>query len=80
MLMQQMQSWQQLLLQLDAMLPDLGIAVNAGLAAPQAPAPAPEGGEGKKEPGTAEERVAKHESDTALTAKARQRAAKASSV
>ena len=82
MLMQQMQQWQQLLLQLDAMLPQLGIAMNAGLAAPEAPAPAPAegGGAGKKKPGSAEERAARHETDTTLTAKARQKAAKSTSV
>ena len=80
MMMQQMQQWQQLLLQLDAMAPEMGIAVAAGLAQPQAPAPAPTGGGGKTEPGTAEERAARHETDTTLTAKARQNAASVASV
>ena len=79
-MMQQMQMYQQLLMQLDAMLPGMGIAVQAGLAQPEPPQPLPQGGGGSSEPGTAEERAARHESDTALTAKARQRAASQASV
>jgi hypothetical protein len=77
--MQQMQMWEQLLMQLDQMFPQLGIAVQAGLAAPMPAQPLPAGG-APTEPGTAEERAARTESDTTLTSKARQRAAKQASV
>lgn len=75
MLMQQMQAMMQVIMQADAMMPELQLAARAGLA-PQQPmqAPQPQGG-GEKPQGTAEERAARHESDTTLTAKARQRAA-----
>lgn len=77
-LMQQMQMWQQMLMQLDMTFPDMGIAAQAGLA-PVEPQPLPEGG-GSTEPGTAEERAARHDSDTTLTAKARKKAASQASV
>ena len=81
-MMQQMQHWAQLLMQLDQMIPEAGIAVQAGLADPSAmpaPGPAPEGAV-KKEAGTSEERAARNESDTTRTAKARQKAANQASI
>ena len=78
-MMQQFQQMQQIIMQLDQMMPGYGIAAQAGLADPMAAQPMPAGG-APMEPGTAEERAARTESDTTLTAKARQRAASQASV
>lgn len=77
-LMQQFQQMQMIIMQLDQMLPGYGIAAQAGLAEP-AMQPLPTGG-APTEQGTPEERAARTETDTALTAKARQRAASQASV
>lgn len=79
MMMQQFQQMQMMIMQLDQMFPEYGIAAQAGLAAPMPAQPLPAGG-APTEPGTAEERAARTESDTTLTAKARQKAAKQASV
>ena len=79
MMMQQMQAMMQVIAQTDAMFPELQLAARAGLAEPQMGAPAPQGG-GEKMQGTAEERAARKETDTALTAKARMKAAKQAQV
>lgn len=80
-LMQQVQRMQQTIMQADEMLPQLGLAVQAGLADPaeamqrQAAAPS-----GKKESGTPEERAAKTDTDSTLAAKARTKAAQQAKV
>lgn len=79
-LMQQVQRMQQIIMQVDEMLPQLGIAVQAGLAestAAMQQAVAPSGG---KENGTPEERAAKNDTDSTLAAKARTKAAKQAQV
>ena len=80
-LMQQVQRMQQTIMQADEMLPQLGLAVQAGLADPaeamQRHAAAPSG---KKESGTPEERAAKTDTDSALAAKARTKAAQQAKV
>ena len=73
-LMQQFQRMQQVIMQAEMVLP--GIAAQAGLA----PAPMPEESGGKKEPGTAEERAAKTDTDTTRTTKARLAASKQAAV
>ena len=78
-LMQQVQAMMQVIMQADAMFPDLQLAAKAGLAEPQQMAPAPQGG-GEQPQGTAEERAARKETDTTLTAKARMKAAQQASV
>jgi hypothetical protein len=78
MMMQQMQAMQQVIMQLDMMFPQMGLAASVGLAEP-AMQPLPVGG-APAEQGTPEERAARTETDTALTAKARQRAASQASV
>jgi hypothetical protein len=80
-LMAQMAQMQQVIMQADMMMPGAGFAVQAGLVDPAmaaGPAPAPKGG--SKEGGTPEERAAKHEGDTTLTAKARLKAANAGAI
>ena len=72
--MQQFQRMQQVIMQAEMVLP--GIAADAGLA----PAPMPDRGGGKKEPGTAEERAAKTDTDTTRTTKARLAASKQAAV
>lgn len=77
-MMQQMNAMAQAIMQYDAMFPQLGIAAAAGLAqqnVAEGAATAPEGG-AKKEPGTAEERAAKSDTDTTSTVKARTKAAR----
>ena len=74
--MQQFQMMQQGIMMAEATYPGLGIAQMAGLA----PAPMPDSGGGKKEPGTAEERAAKTDTDTTRTTKARLAASKQAAV
>ena len=80
MLMQQMQAMMQVIMQADMMMPELQLAARAGLAEPQ-PMQAPQPQRGGEQPkGTAEERVARKDTDTTLTAKARMKAAQQASV
>ena len=82
-LMQQMQMWSQMLMQLDQMMPEMGIAVQAGLMDPQQAMERQiqtQTPTGKMEPGTSEERAARKESDTTRTIKAREKAANQASV
>ena len=79
MLMQQFQAMMQVIMQTDAIMPELQLAARAGLAEPQPMAPVPQGG-GERPQGTAEERVARKDTDTTLTAKARMKAAQQASV
>lgn len=87
-MMQQMQQWSQILMQLDQALPQLGIAVQAGLVNPmqaqarmqQAGGQPQMPGQMPQEQGTPEERAARKESDTTKTAKARQQAASQASI
>lgn len=75
-MMQQMQAMAQVIMQADALLPGLQLAARAGLAQPTAEAaPMPSGGE-RSESGTAEERAARRETDTAQAARARTNAAR----
>ena len=80
-LMQQVQRMQQTIMQVDQMLPQLGIAVQAGLADPaeaaQRQAAVSSGG---KESGTPEERAAKNDTDSTKVAKARTKAAQQAKV
>ena len=80
-LMQQVQRMQQTIMQVDQMLPQLGIAVQAGLADPaeaaQRQAAVSSGG---KESGTPEERAAKNDTDSTKAAKARTKAAQQAKV
>ena len=78
-LMQQVQAMMQVISEADMMFPELQLAARAGLAEPQMGAPAPQGG-GEQPKGTAEERAARKDSDTTLTAKARMNAAKMAQV
>lgn len=75
-LMQQFQMMQQGIMMAEATYPGLGIAQMAGLA----PAPMPDSSGGKKEPGTAEERAARTDTDTTRTTKARLAASKQAAV
>lgn len=73
-MMQQMNAMAQVIMQTDAMFPELQLAARAGLAQPDLQQPAPAGT--KKGEGTAEERAAKKDTDTTKTAKARTQAAR----
>lgn len=77
-MMQRFQQMTMLIMQLDQTFPQLGLAAQVGLAAPRPepmPTPVAENPEG-----TAEERAANRETDTALTAKARRKAASQASI
>lgn len=76
-MMQQMQAMAQIIQEADAILPQAQYAARAGLMTAQ---PARAQPSVKKQSGTAEERVAKTETDSTSTAKARVKAAKQSSV
>lgn len=77
-LMQQVQRMQQVIMQADAMLPQLQLAAQAGLSEPQAQ---PQQAVSRsKEEGTAEERAAKNDTDSTIAAKARIKAAKQAQV
>lgn len=76
--MQQFQMMQQVIMQIDAMNPGLGVGAMVGLG--QAPVPDSGGNVPEKEEGTAEERAAKTETDSTRTAKARLNASKQSQI
>lgn len=79
-MLQQFQRMQQVIMQADAALPQLGLAVQAGLAQPDMAAQGQPESSGGKESGTPEERAAKNDSDSTLAAKARTNAAKQAQV
>ena len=79
-LMQQVQRMQQVIMQADAMLPQLQLAAQAGLSEPQAQQQPQAVASRSKEEGTAEERAAKNDTDSTLAAKARTKAAKQAQV
>ena len=76
-MLQQLQRMQQTIMQVDAMLPQLGIAAQAGLAQENTAAMQGEQREAApKEDGTPEERAARNDTDSTAAAKARTKAAK----
>lgn len=79
-LMQQFQRMQAVIMQADALVPQLQLAAQAGLAVTQNTLPEQSPRFSQKEEGTAEERVAKNDTDTTATAKARTAAVKQASV
>lgn len=76
-MMQQLQRMQAVIMQADALVPQLQLAVQAGLAEPQPMQTAPMN---RGESSTPEERVAQNKGESATTAKARERAASQASV
>lgn len=79
-MMQQFQRMQQVIMQADAALPQLGLAAQAGLVQPDMTAQGQPASSGGKESGTPEERAAKNDTDSAIAAKARTKAAKQAQV
>lgn len=78
-LMQQVQAMQAVIMQADAIMPELQLAARAGLTQPQVQA-APNQGAVKKESGTPEERAARNDGESAGAAKARIKASRQASI